>query len=73
MGVHWSVNFKALGDKLCRVAPKTYFVLKLIRAFLSAWMGLFLEKFGKRRHPKAAKEGPQVRGPPELISNFCNF
>jgi hypothetical protein len=24
MGVHWSANFKALGDKLCRVAPNTF-------------------------------------------------
>jgi len=73
MGVIWSANFKALGDKLCRVAPKKYFGLKLIRAFPSAWMGLFWEKRGKRRHPKAAKEEPQARGPPELISHFCNF
>ena len=59
MGVHWSANFKALGDKLCRVAPKKYFGLKLIRAFPSAWMGLF---FGETR-PKVPSEG-RKRGAP---------
>jgi hypothetical protein len=53
MGVHWSANFKALGDKLYRVLPKKYFGLKLIRAFPSALMGYF---WGRIRGEKSENQ-----------------